>query len=406
MTLELNQVAAQVKVMGRSLDEQTSAHKEVAQQAREILERFSNEQTALNERVVRAEQVQQQLRFDWVGAAPTNEALAQAYPLLPYPERATVMASDGSQIMPDRHAITLYYLINVGSIIYRHGSNHKPETHNPKPILCYEPQDIFDEQNRLISSSEINVRRDIAELEILAELATAHPREAKEPTIALLDGQLTLRVIDLPFNRQQVNQNEYIELINRLQAARVLLAGYVDRPRSSFVVALMHLASLEPNAITEETLRQNHFYRHNLVDTDLFDFLGPGERSAIFAVKAKGTEKYGQTGHAIHFFYLNVGQNMSNMVRVEVPAWIAADREAIDTLQAAIVRQARLGGGYPYVLARAHELAVISSEERDAVEMMLALEMRRQGLLPRLSSKQYNKTLLGRRQSFHEKRKR
>ncbi|MBE7552224.1 MAG: DNA double-strand break repair nuclease NurA [Anaerolineales bacterium] len=399
MTLELNQVAPQVKAMGQSLDKQITARKAAAEEAAALLTRFSSEFSALTERIARAERIQTKQRFDWVGAAPTSEALAQAYPLPPCPEQVTVIASDGSQILPDRHGITLYYLINVGSIIYRHGSNRKPEAYNPTPLLCYDPEELFDMQGQLISAGEVNVKRDMAEVAVLTELA-ARNAGSSEPIITLIDGQLTLRVIDLPFDQQQKCQDDYIALLNHLRESGALIAGYIDRPRSTFVVALLHLASLEPDTLTEEALRHNPF-RH-LTDTDLFDFLGPGERSAIFAVRAKGTEKYEYAGHGIHFFYLNVSLNPAapNLVRVEAPAWLVNDSPALDCLHAAIVRQARINGGYPYVLARAHELAIISSEERQAVEVMLAVEMRRQGLTPALSAKQFNKTLLAGRESF------
>jgi hypothetical protein len=389
MTLELNQVAPQVKAMGRSLAEQSPARTEAVQKAQALLQQFSAEYTALNERIELAESAQQKLRFDWVGAAPTTEALAKTYPLPPCPAQVTVIASDGSQILPNRHTITLYYLINIGSIVYRHGSNCKPDTYNPKPLLCYAPEDLFDEQGRLISPGEVNVKRDLAELRVLTELA---PKYAEtEPVITLLDGQLTLRVIDLPFDQQKKCQDEYIKMLNSLRETRALVAGYVDRPRSTFTLSLMHLASLEPKTITEESLCQNPF-RH-LTDLDLFDFLGPGERSAVFVVKGKNFEIYGQAGHAVHFFYLNVSRNEAapQLARVEIPAWIAADPQAIDTLHATIVRQAHITGGYPYVLARADELAVISSEEHEAVEMMLAIEMRRRDLIPKISLKQLNK---------------
>ncbi|MCK6628406.1 MAG: DNA double-strand break repair nuclease NurA [Anaerolineae bacterium] len=400
MTLELNQIAPQVKAMGQNLDKQITARREAAAEARRLLRQFSTEFTALADRITRAEKVQAKQRFDWVGAAPTAEALAQAYPLPPCPEQITVIASDGSQILPDRHAITLYYLINVGSIAYRHGSLRKPETYSPTPLLCYDPEDLFDAQGQLISPGEVNVKRDMAEVAVLTDLAARYAPANSEPVVALIDGQLTLRVIDLPFDQQQQRQDEYIEMLNRLRESGALAAGYIDRPRSTFVVALMHLASLPENGITDEALRQNPF-RH-LTDTDLFDFLGPGERSAIFAVKAKGAEKYSYAGHGIHFFYLNVGLSAAapNRVRVEIPAWLVNNPPGLDCLHAAIVRQARLTGGYPYVLARAHELAIISTEERQAVEMMLAVEMRRQGLAPSLSAKQYNKTLLAGREGF------
>jgi hypothetical protein len=399
MTLELNQVASQIKAMGQNLEEQIAHRQQTAQTAQTLLQQFSTQFTALIERIERAEKVLTQQRFDWVGAAPTGEALAESYPLPTCPERLTVMASDGSQILPDRHGLALYYLVNVGGIVYRHGSRCKPDIYKPRPLLCYQPEELFDERGQLITPGEVNVKRDLAELEALTTLAPTYARNTGEPVVALLDGQLSLRVIDLPFERQQECQDAYIEMLNQLRESDALLAAYIDRPRSTFVGALLHLASLLPVAITEENLRHNPF--RYLTDTDLFDFLAPGQRSAIFTVKAKGAEKYEQAGHAVHFFYLNVGRpDASNLVRVEIPAWLATQPPMVNTLHAAIVRQAWLNNGYPYVLARAHELAVISSEERQAVETMLAVEMRRHGLNPVLSAKQYNKTLLTARDGF------
>ncbi|MCB0191870.1 MAG: DNA double-strand break repair nuclease NurA [Anaerolineae bacterium] len=391
MTLELNQVAQQVKAMGRSLAEQRPQLDDNLQRAQTLLRQFSNQQSALHERIQRAEKAQQGQRFEWVGAAPTQEALAEVYSLPPCPQQLTVIASDGSQIHPDPHAITLYYLINTGCIIYRHGSNKKPETYSPKPRLFYEPEDLFDDQGRLISTGEVNVKRDLAELEVLTNLGPAYAQTIPEPVLALMDGQLTLRVIDLPFDQQQDRQDEYIAMLDILREADVLLAGYIDRPRSTFTLSLIHLASLAFEDINEENLRRNHF--RPLTDLDLFNFLGPGERSAIFSVRAKGLDRYTFAGHTIHFFYLNVSHNpaIPHLARVEIPAWIVANQTALDTLHAGIVRQARITGGYPYVLARADELAVISNEEREAVDMMLAVAMRQQGLSPEISLKQRNK---------------
>jgi len=399
MTLELNQVAPQVKALGQSLTGQAHLRSEAKIKMQALLRDYSTAFTELHERVVRAEKVQQQQRFDWVGAAPTNEALAESYPLPPRPERATVIASDGSQILPDPHAIALYYLINVGSIVYRHGSNLKPETYNPKPNLYYDPADLMDEQGRLISLGEVNVKRDMAEIEVLTELAPRYT-EANEPVIALMDGQFILRVIDLPFQQQQEYQQLYLSQLDLLRDSGALVAAYIDRPRSTFVVALMLLASLELAAINENSLRSNEF-RH-LTDLDLFDFLGPGERSAIFSLKAKGLDRYSHAGHGVHFFFLNVSAHPSrlSLARVEIPAWMVANPRWVEALHATLVRQARLTGGYPYVLARAHELAIISNEERQAVEMMLALEMRRYGLDPAPSAKQFNKNLLTEREGF------
>ncbi len=394
MTLELNEVTVQVKAMGQQLAAQRPQQDEAGLAARELLQKFSTQFTALTDRIERAGRVQQ-LRFDWVGAAPTTEPLAEAFPLPPCPERFTLIASDGSQILPNAHAITLYYLINVGSIIYRHGSGEKPQPYNPTPRLFYAPEDVLDEQGRVISSGEVNVKRDLAELQVLVELAVRENEQlgldSAIPLITLMDGQLPLRVIDLPFQQQEQRQQEYIALLQKLHQAGSVVAAYVDRPRSTFVLALMHLASLEPSAINEDTLRHTPFL--HLTDLDLFNFLGPGERSALFKIRGKNYQIYEQQGQGLHFFYLNVSRNPAapQLARVEIPAWLAADGPAINVLHAAIVDQARITGGYPYVLARADELAVISGPEHEALEMMLALEMRRQGLIPEISLKQLNK---------------
>jgi hypothetical protein len=400
MTLELHKVATQVREMGHSLAEQSTLRLEAIAEAQALLRQYSTAYTDLFDRISRAEKIQQKQRFDWVGAAPTAEALAEAHPLPDCPDQLTIIASDGSQILPDPHAITLYYLINVGSIVYRHGSSLKPKTYHPQPLLCYSPEDILDEQGRLISSAEVNVKRDLAELRTLTELA-AREATPTEPLVTLLDGQLTLRVIDLPFHQQESHQNEYLEMLNELRERGALVAAYIDRPRSTFVLALLYLASLALADLSEETLRHNRF-RH-LTDLEVFDFLAPGERSAVFATKAKGLEKYDYSGHGVHFFYLNVSNTPldPHLARIEIPAWIAANPPALNILHTAIVRQARLTGGYPYVLARADELAVISTEEREAVETMLAVEMRRQGLTPAISLKQNSKNAFrARKESF------
>ena len=131
--------------MCQSLAAQQPLQDETLQQVLALLRQFSTKYADLDDLIKLAEKVQQTQRFGGVGAAPTGEAIAKAYPLPPCPDKITVIASDGSQIFPDQHAITLYYLINTGSIVYRHASNRKPDTYNPKPLMYYEPDDSFDE---------------------------------------------------------------------------------------------------------------------------------------------------------------------------------------------------------------------------------------------------------------------
>ena len=66
-------------------------------------------------------------------------------------------------------------------------------------------------------------------------------------------------------------------------------------------------------------------------------------------------------------------------VRVEIPKWVADDEEKLNLLHGILVEQCRMMGSrpYPYLLHRAHETAVVKMEEKQQIEQMLAMELRR-----------------------------
>jgi hypothetical protein len=392
MTLELNQIAPQVEAMGQSLDRQNQERQAKIQEAKALLKQVATAFDDLEMRINRAEQVQEAVRFGWLGAAPAGEPLDRYFSEPPGPEKITVIASDGSQIHPDRHAVALYYLVNVGAIVYQHGGHTPPEVFST-PSLYYKEEDVLDEGGLLIPASVVNVKRDLGELEVLAALVTTQTNQG-QPVLAMVDGRLTLRTIDLPGRQQKAYESQYLGYLNQIHQAGATIAAYIDKPHSSFIMALLQLAKLPPDKIDEDTLRQNPFF--GLIDAHLFDDLGPGQRTALFNQRAKANIEYDRAGHRVHFFYLNTGNaDRPNLVRVEIPGWVAKDAEKLNMLHATLLRQARLAGGYPYALARAHELAIIPSGEREALETMLAVSLRRQGQTAEVSRKQHNKNLLG-----------
>ena len=126
--------------------------------------------------------------------------------------------------------------------------------------------------------------------------------------------------------------------------------------------------------------------------------LPSGQRSAVFGIQSGSRTHY--TGDlALHFFYLNVGiEKHPALVRVEIPKWVADDEEKLNLLHAALLEQCRMMGArpYPYVLHRAHEIAVVKFEEKRQLEQMLQLELRKAGVVPEAgSNKQSAKELPG-----------
>src|SRR5205085_1909608 len=125
----------------------------------------------------------------WAGAIPTAESVDAAFPAPTLPQRYSVIAADGSQIYPDRHGVALYYLVNIGSIVFRSGLAQAPIT-NSQPQVFYEDADLYEEDGAQKPKVQIDALRDRRELAELANLAGVEQSQA--PTVALLDNGLLM----------------------------------------------------------------------------------------------------------------------------------------------------------------------------------------------------------------------
>jgi len=407
VTLELSRLSEQVRTMGEELAARDRQHADLAILARRWLAQYADQGESLRH-PARA----------FHAAIPTSEPLDAVHPLPATPERFTVIAADGSQIEPDRHGVAIYYLINVGSLVYRHGSGETPEARS-KPILGYTQADVY-ENGLLVSGNLLDVRRDLAELTCLADLCAAEPPDptgSGEPsrTVTLVDGTLLLWVLEeRSAERQRAQVMAYLDQLSRIREAGAAAAAFTSRPRRTEVTRLLHLANRcraasatytiaqegDKNRATQEPNPLEH-----LPDRAVFELLPPGARSALFVSPSSiNDEYYRPAGHAVHFCYLNLAEKGRDPViaRVELPAWVAEDADRLALVHGAIVAQARITGDYPYALARADELAYVSSRERETFAEMVTTALMRAGMKSSLSPKAYYKTLTRQgRRNYH-----
>ncbi|MFZ2489045.1 MAG: DNA double-strand break repair nuclease NurA [Anaerolineae bacterium] len=389
--LELNKLTERVAEMADTLARQRTRLESLTLQAEARLAAYAAVNDELRAKLTRAGEVDS----SWRGAEPLGDRL-DAVRTLPDPGPATLIASDGSQIYPDPHGVALYYLLNVGSIVLRQGSGAAPSTAT-RSRLFFNDNDLYDREERLIETDKVNAERDLWELQKLAELALAERQQLggdlDRLLVALDDGPLLLwmpqRLTDV---QQERRVEEFSRPLRELRQVQAVPLGYIDRPRSANILRLLQLADLALEEITTQVLRSNRY--RGLSDRLLFNrLLGPGQRSSLFAATSEINQTYAKEGNRICFCYLNVAApdaTQPRVVRVEVPDWAARDEDRLDTALAAVWQDARLTG-YPYVLARAHELAVVSRHERAALEQMMQIEMMRQGLTGDISAKQQNK---------------
>jgi len=315
--------------------------------------------------------------------------------LPPLPDDITILAADGSQINPDRHASVDYFLVNVGAIQMKLGSLAAPVT-TVRSRLYYDDQ-MYTETG-LVTERLVALRRDLRERQILAELAEGQPL----PVITLTDGPLELwvgRENEPEGKEYEKHFKEYLSALRQLHQLGVSTAGYIDRPRGDLLIRLLEIAKLSVDEIDQAG--RVHPLR-GLSDAELFKgILSPGQRSAIFGIQSRNAGKY-TAELALHFFYLNVGRDADHPypVRVEIPAWVAENAQMLDDLHAVLVQQCQILGNrtYPYLLHRSHEVAVVTQDEKRQLENMIALEIQnRLGTIGEVSQKQGSKDDSGRK---------
>ena len=322
-------------------------------------------------------------------ANPIDDQPARFYPPMARPDALTVVATDGSQIYPDRHREPLWYLINISKIVFHYGTVEAPLM-EAEPTLFFRGQalDGVDEEHIEVTGRDvISAVRDELELSALVDTAQA-ARSGSRPLIALADGTLIrwmLRGIKNPELEAKL-LNNYVQVLMRFRDATIPLGSYISMPGNKEVVRLL-MHQVYPNAEEREA-------RIKEINDRLFfeQILPVGSRSAIFKSQSKILSGY-DTDVQVCFFYVRVpaGEVSSEIARVECPVWMTGEGGWIDLLHTTVVSEARKGRGYPMILSEAHEHAVVRGQERALFYEMIEQLSIEQGRPVALSMKQRSK---------------
>jgi hypothetical protein len=391
MSLDFQSIRQQVKQLGETALIRERELRDRKARALELLDSYAQELPALRQKIGDAVRNHDpSLRC----AMPVEEPLNFSAPLPPPPGEITVIAADGSQISPDRHAEVNFALVNVGAIQLRRGSPEPPETSITSQL-------IYDEQlyssTGTISDASLALKRDLNERLILGQLAAG----AQPPVAAITDGPMELWGGQSGDSAARTDFEEslrrYLEALTRLYEVEAITAGYVDKPAANLVVRTLEVA-MTPEAELAN-IKDMHPLR-GVSDIALFrERLKAGERSAVMAIQSQSAKKYAGPLQ-LFFFYLNAGTpGRPYLARVEIPGWVAGNPDRLDILQAVLIEQCRVMGArpYPYLLHRAHETAVVKMQDKEQVSSMISQELRQRGIaVGELSAKQSAKQVPGR----------
>jgi len=389
MPVNYPQFQQQLREKGKQAKAQEKERADRLDRAQKLLEERAGDLNVLCELVAEAARRDRGLRC----ASPLKELLTFAGSAAQPLQNPVLLAADGSQVNPSRHDPIEFGVINIGLIRMMPGQAQAPRETVFTTLLLFD--DLRSPEGPL-TEDLVALRRDLYERTRLAEAARSEP----QPVVALTDGPLELFGEPKDDARYQETFNQYLDSLEKTASMNVVTAGYVDKPRADLLVRLLELSLSSP-----ENLRQVGRSRplFGVTDNQLFESrLQPGERSAVFAIQSSSAEKFRQrsSGLALHFFYLNTGrEGRPWLARVEIPAWVSRQPEMVDLLQHTLLQQcAQLGErSYPYGLHRAHEIAVVSFQEKEQLTALIEAELRRQGVeVGQKSYKQATKDLEGR----------
>jgi hypothetical protein len=369
VSLDLEQVAAQIAEMAETL--------EARRADRDVKLNFAlNTMRSLPDDIDKLKKKIDESKTTWLVAGLTENIASSRQPV-PCPEDMIVLATDGSQIDVDRHYSTRCFLLNIGVVRLDYGQNADARL-SSIPLLYFKDDDMViaagDGRQQVIEGPLLGLKRTVEECRFLTEEGKQLPEAL--PALLLVDGSLILwGIVGQAYPDYVVQEllvNGFIKQLDELKALsmqrKIALASYVSFPRSTDVVNAIRIAICPfENVDCDKNCPAANGHREcdavdSLLDRELFErLLSPGERSALFISRSSVVGKY-YGDNEIRFFYVKID---GEIARVEVPLWVAIDRELTDFVHTTVLEQCRKGMGYPVSLAEAHEMAVVTDVDRN-----------------------------------------
>jgi len=287
------------------------------------------------------------------------------------PSEYIAIASDGSEVPVNEDFFFPYYIINIGFVVLKYGKDHF--------FLADSTAKIYFEENEIyekVGDKNFLVRGELLSSKMLLEESKKLGELLKDfyvidiPTLILFDGTLIqweIKETSLIYKNNFIQDfQKFIQIAEQLKSP---IAGYISGTHSRDIIEMIKIFLEMRNTKFNEQLLSI------IKDRDLYEIiLQKGERSAVFRSNAPILNLYRSP---IYFFFLNVGREV---VRIEIPEFIANNKNLLETTCALILSQSDKGEGYPVVLREAHEQAVIKNPEKVFIEDLFIELLRKKGI--------------------------
>jgi len=288
----------------------------------------------------------------WAGACPTWEpiTLCRAVSADPWP----AIGVDGSQVYPDAESPVVWTYVQA--LAYRTG----------QPATKFIQGRFFDEEELAggalffdVPLQMINTWRNLLEMQTAAQASEMWPGH-----VTMMDGGL-LPWAGVASSQDQRAGAAFNEYMAALESARGrLLVSVVDGPRSGLLFELFSLVyEIAVNKAGDQD--ESGLSGRPVRDAALMRYaLRPGERSALFMHGSPRNEPFEKARMGIYFFFLRLN---GEVLRVELPEWIARDPDMVDVVHASVVEDSKQLK-YPYTLAQTDKQVRITFDVAQALQ--------------------------------------
>jgi len=131
MAIDFQQISEQIKAIGDSAQERKETLEKRREIARTLFQAYADNLDGLREKLDTALKQDANIRC----AYPLDENLDTRVPTPALAMDATLIAADGSQIVPDRHAAVQFGLVNVGAIAMQLNSGKTPDIYTDSQLF-------------------------------------------------------------------------------------------------------------------------------------------------------------------------------------------------------------------------------------------------------------------------------
>lgn len=264
----------------------------------------------------------------------------------------TTFAVDGSQIFPSKEVSVPIALVQVGWF----ENGHQPNGQYQKDVTAdlMTPTDFGPSDQGESWDAQVSRRRFHREVERVIQYMEDHAHDANR--LVFFDGSLVATYAE-PFD--PVSKRHYVaDLVHLLEASehfRVPLVAYIDTSTAGDLVLL--LRSLSP-ALLELSDASDLPDAHLLAP-----LMAWGDRTLFFHCQRPGIlSDYGDPGDKILFTYLKTTRD-APPARLEMPLWMY-EAGLCSTVLEWVRAEVIVGGGYPYAIETADQVAALRGGDR------------------------------------------